>query len=111
MTSTSSVNHKNSYFEHPFLIAIRTYETLHRVKNEIKANTSSVPTTLGGRNHGYLGMILTPTEYRRIVSTFHFTQPSNPGVLFPNPAGTAAKIASTEYTHFLTKTLFRDPTA
>ena len=64
MTSTSSVNYKDSYFEHPVLTAIYgepTYETLHHLKNEHKANASSLPTTLGGGNHGYLIMILTPT--------------------------------------------------
>ena len=76
MTSTFSVNYKDSYFEHPFLTAIRTeptYETLHHLKNEVKANASSVPTTLGGGNHGYLGMILTPAEYCYIAPTDLFT--------------------------------------
>ena len=63
MAPTSSVNYKESYFKHPVLTAIRgepTYETEHHLKNERKENASSVPTTLGGGNHGYLGMILTP---------------------------------------------------
>ena len=70
MTSTSSVNHKDSYFEHLVLTKIRgepTYETLHHLKNELKGNASSVPTTLGGGNHGYLGMILMSAEYHRIA--------------------------------------------
>ena len=97
MMSTSSINYKDSYFEHPVLTAIRgepTYETLHHLKKELKANARSVQTTLGGGNHGYLGMILTPAEYLRIASTDPFTRPPNPGVLFPNPNGTAAQIAS-----------------
>ena len=76
MTSTSSVNYKDSYFENPVLTAIRgepTYETLHHLKNELKANASSVSTTLGGGNHGYLGMILTLAEYRRAAPTYLFT--------------------------------------
>ena len=62
MTWTSSVNYKDSYFKHPVLTTIRrepTYETLYYLKNKLKANASSVPTTLGGGNHGYLGMVLT----------------------------------------------------
>ena len=108
-TSTSSVNNKYSYFEHPVLTKIRgepTYETLHLLKNELKANASSVPTTLGGGNHGYLGMILTPAEYHHIPPSDPFTRPPNPGVLVPNPAGTAAQIASAEDTHPLTKKLY-----
>ena len=45
MTSTSSVNYKESYFEHPVLTDIRggpTYETLNHLKNELKVNASSV---------------------------------------------------------------------
>ena len=71
-----------------------TYETLHHDKNELKANASSVPTTLVGGNHEYLGMVLTPAEYHFISSNDPFTRPPNPGVLIPNPNGTAAQIAS-----------------
>ena len=67
---------------------------------------SSVPTTLGGGNHGYLGIILTSAEYHRIVPANPLTRPPNPGVLVPNPSGTAAQISSAEDTHCLTtKTL------
>ena len=93
MTLTSSVNYKDSYFKHPVLTVIRgepTYETLHHIKNELKANASSVPTTLGGGNHGYLDMILTPADYLRIAPTDPFTRPPNAGVLVPNLSGTAA---------------------
>ena len=64
MILTSSVNYKDSYLERPVLTKIcgeATYDTLHHLKDELKANTSSVPTTLGGGNHGYIDMILTPT--------------------------------------------------
>ena len=109
MKSTSYVNYKDYYLEHPVLTKIRgepTYETLHHLKNELKANVSSVPTTLGGRNHVYLGMILTPTEYHRIVPADPLTQPPNLGILVSNPAGTAAQIVSTEDTHRTTKKIF-----
>ena len=69
MTSTSSVNYKDSYFEHPVLTMIRgepTYETLHHLKNKLKANASLVPTTLIGCNNGYLVIVLTPVDYFRI---------------------------------------------
>ena len=62
MTSTSFVNYKDSYFEHPFLTTIcrePTFETLHHLKNKLKAKASSVSTTLGGGKNGYLGMVLT----------------------------------------------------
>ena len=103
------MNYKDSYFEHPVLPAIRgetTYETLHHLKNEQKANASSVPTILGGDNHIYLVMILTPEEYLRITPTDPFTRPPNPGILVSNPVGTAAQIESAENNHRLTKKVF-----
>ena len=109
MTSTYSVNYQDSYFKHPFLTKIRgepTYETLHHLKNELKSNASSVPTTLGSSNHGYLGMILTTAEYLRISPTETFTQPPNLGFLVSNPVGTAAQIASAEKNHCLTKKIY-----
>ena len=102
MASTSSVNYKDSYFGHPVLTVIRgepKYETLHHLKNELKVKASSVPTTLGGGNHVYLGMILIPAEYCRIASTDPFTRPPNTGVLIPNPASTVAQFASAENTY------------
>ena len=109
MTSTSSAKYKYFYFEHPVLTTIRwepTYETLHHLKNKLKSNTISVPTNLGGGNHGYLGMVLTPAEYRRILSNDPFTRPPNPGVLIQNMNGTAAQIASAENNHRLTKNIY-----
>ena len=111
MTLTSSVNYKDSYFEHRVIIKIRgelTNETLHHFKNELKSNASSVSTILVGGNHGYLGVILTPVEYHRIAPADLFIRPPNLGVLVPNPAGTAAQIASSEYSHRLTKILYLD---
>ena len=111
MTLTYSVNYKDSYLEHQVLTTIRgepTYETPHHLKNELKANASSVPTTLGGRNHGYLVKVLVPAEYRRISPNFPFTRPPNPGVLVPNPNGTTDQIASAENIHRLTKKLYLD---
>ena len=106
MTSTSSVNYKDSYFNHLVLTKIcgePTYETFHHLKNDLKTNASSVPTTLVGGNHGYLGMILTSTEYRRITLTDPFTWPPNLGILVPNPSGRAAQTASAENTHLFNK--------
>ena len=99
MASTASVNYKDSYFEHPVLTKIHrepTYETLHHLKNKLKANASLVPTILGGGNNGYLGMVLIPTDYRRTAPNDPFTRPPNPGVLVPNLNGTAAQIVRTQ---------------
>ena len=108
MMLTSSVNYKDSYFKHLVLIAIRgepTYDTLHHLKNELKANASSVPPTLGGGNNGYLGMIPTTAEYRRIDPNDTFTRPPK-GFLVQNLVGTAAQNPSAEKNHWLTKKFY-----
>ena len=99
MTSTSSVNYRDSYFEHPVLTTIRgepTYKTVNHLKNELKANESSVLNTFGGVNRVYLGKVFTLAEYQRISSNNPFARTPNPGVLVPNRNGTAAQIVSAE---------------
>ena len=109
MTLSSSVKYKYSYFEHLVLTRIRgepTYETLRHLKNELKANARSVPTTFEGGNHGYLGILLTPGEYHCIMTSNPFTWEPKPGVLIPNPSGTVTQIAIAEDTHCLTKQIY-----
>ena len=109
MTLTSSVNYIDSYFEHSVLTTIcrePTYETPHHLNNELIANASSVPTTLGGGNHGYLVMVLTQADYHRISPNDPFTRRPNPGVLVPNPNGTVAQIVGAENIHILTKYIY-----
>ena len=62
------------------------FESLQQMKNEIKANAQSVPSTLGGGNHGMLGLVLTPVEYA-LVSAVPFVTEPHPGPLV-FPAGT-----------------------
>ena len=62
------------------------FESLQRLKNEIKANAQSVPSTLGGGNHSMLGLVLTPVEYA-LVSAVPFVPEPHPGPLV-FPAGT-----------------------
>ena len=55
-----------------------TYQTLKELKDQLKANAASIPTTLGGGNHGYLGLILSPAAYATISPTA-FVEPAYPG--------------------------------
>ena len=66
-----------------------TYATLKTLKDQLKANAASVPTTLGGGNHGYLGLILSPATYATISPTA-FIKPAYPGQHPAIPAGTNA---------------------
>ena len=70
------------------------YESLETLNDKLKANVASIPTTLGGGNHGYLGLILLPAAYATITAT-QFVEPIYPGQ-HPNvPAGTSTANTST----------------
>ena len=90
---------KDTYFQHKVLTTIHgkpTYETLHVLTTELKANASSVPSTLGGGSHGHLGLILSDIRYETLQTPPHLTPwvtPGNPGPYDP-PEGTAAIITA-----------------
>ena len=71
------------------IVGIPTYATLKTLKDQLKANSASVPTTLGGGNHGYLGLIHLPATYATISPTA-FVEPAYPGQHPAIPAGTNA---------------------
>ena len=94
MTSTS-IDYATTYFEYPTLTKIAgepTFESLRTLHDEIKSNAMSVASTLGGGQHGHLGLVLSTAEYTRISMT-PFIRPNHPGTL--NIAlGTAAHEAA-----------------
>ena len=85
---------KTQYFQHKTLTRVHgqpTYATLRTIFDELKANASSVPTTLGGGLHGHLGLLLTPATYATL-DPVPFVAPANPGPFVPPAHGTAAQI-------------------
>ena len=93
MASSSSgggIDYRSIYFAFPNLDPINgepDADILIKLKNQLKANASSVPSNLGGGNHGHLGLVLTPQTYA-MVSNLPFVQPAHPGLLVI-PPGTA----------------------
>jgi hypothetical protein len=91
---------KDTYFQHKVLTRTHdkpTYEWLQTVLTELKANASSVPSTLGGGNNGHLGLLLSPARYTALPNTLPFVSPNNPGPFVPPEAGTGPQIeASTD---------------
>ena len=76
------------------------FESLTTLKNQLKANAQSVPSTLGGGNHGMLGMVLSDLEYA-LVSNVAFVMEPYPGNLHI-PAGTTAiqaKVLESAHNH------------
>ena len=61
-------------------------ETLKRNEKLLIENASSIQSTLGGGNHGYLGLILKPAKYQTVTGQ-QFNPHPNPGALPVIPAG------------------------
>ena len=95
-TSVPSVEDITNAFPTPIttITGEPNYESLKTLKDQLKTNAASIPTALGGGNHGYLGLILSPAAYATIAAT-QFVEPIYPGQ-HPNvPAGTSAANTST----------------
>ena len=89
MTATN-IDYSNTTFVFPTLTKIQgrpTYATLKTIKDELKANATSVTTDLGGGANGHLGLVLTPTEYGN-VSAIPYVRPAHPGTLVIPPGST-----------------------
>jgi hypothetical protein len=99
MSSSSNINIKNiisSFPKSPTKIDGKpTYQTLKDLKDTLIENAASIDSARSGRNHGLLGLAVTPTKYIANVDPTHpFVRPVNPG-LGPNipAAATQHRIA------------------
>ena len=100
MSTRATTNVRENYFEHKDLSRIvgePVFDNLHQMLLEVKANLSSVPSTLGGGAHGYAGAILSVPTYATLAPTTPFITPVHPGTLTV-PAG------ATQYAIALLKT-------
>ena len=89
-------------FPHPHIPAqpgMPTYEIIAASHRKLKANAASVTSTLGGGNHGLLGLTILPATYQTVTGHV-FVAPVNPGSL-PNiaPAATQAQIGEAVRQH------------
>ena len=77
------VDYTKTHFEYPELTKVHdcpTYDSLRKIKNELKTNAARVSSDLGGGWHGHLGLVLTPAEYALILA-IPYTRPVHPGPL------------------------------
>ena len=89
MLSSRVPNVSKTYFQHKVLTKISgppTYETLLVLSNKVRANTASVPSTLGGGLYGHLGLTMSDDRYATLANSLPWITPGNPGV-FTLPAG------------------------
>lgn len=68
-----------------------TSHDLTNLEKEIISILANIPTTLGGGNHGHVGVIMDPTEYNTMTGGTAFVNPVNPGIY---PAGLAVNAAA-----------------
>ena len=97
MATTLSLESIKELFPHPVIprqIGAPTYETINDVHTKLKANASSVPTTLGGGAHGHLGLMLGPATYLAITG-HDYVIPANPGAQPVVPPGTTRHATDT----------------
>jgi hypothetical protein len=57
-----------------------TGHDLANLKKEIILILANIPTTLGGGNHGHVGVIMDPTDYSTMTEGTAFVNPVNPGI-------------------------------
>ena len=62
--------------------------SLHNLYKEVKANAAAVHSTLGGGQHGHLGLVVPATTYAHLSNT-PWIDPIHPGADLIIPAGTA----------------------
>jgi hypothetical protein len=60
---------------------------LTTLEKELITTLASIPSTLGGGNHGHAGVIAKPAKFSLMNSGITFVNPANPGVY---PAGLQA---------------------
>ena len=95
-------DYKNQYFQHPELTRIQgepTTSSLITLQNEVKTNAMTVHATLGGGNHGHLGLVLSPAEYAQIPNTAPYVRPAHPGAFNIAINATQFQIIQTRETH------------
>ena len=86
-------------FPHPVLTPLPVgkkpdYFYLRQLRIEVYANATSVPSALGGGNHGHLGEVINPAAYTMLSLGFNYVAPVNPGnhPVYP-PGADAAQMA------------------
>lgn len=86
--SHSIPNYRDTVFEYVDLTVIRRepiYGNLKLLINQLKANARSVRKSLGGGQHGHLGLILSTQQYVILAPATPFLIPPHPGPLILLP--------------------------
>ena len=91
MMTTANINLNEIYFEYKVLPVITgepTFNALHEILKQVKANTVWVPSTLSGGANGYLGMLVSAQAYAMVVPGTPFVPPLMSAALYIGPNNT-----------------------
>jgi hypothetical protein len=100
IASVPSVN--NTCFQHKVLTKIHgppSCKSLQNVSTELKANASSVPSTLIGGQNGHLGLLLSDARCINVPQAIPWVPPGDPGPFVPPVNGTGPQIEAQLATH------------
>ena len=84
MMSSTPTHYRDLYFEHTHLTQISgepSFSSLHRILLDLKANTVSAPSTLGGGSQDFIGIILSNPAYTTLKPMTPFVTPVQSGPL------------------------------
>ncbi len=76
----SLTTYRETLFEFPDLRVIHgepTYESLCHLTTQLKANALPIHTTLGGGQHGYMGLVVSPAQYTILLPELYI-HPEHP---------------------------------
>ena len=96
MSTTENINLNKLYFEYKVLTKVigePTFDKLHNIFLQLKANMVAVLCTLGGGEKGYLGMLVSDVQYNTVAPGAPFVPLPMPDTLVIDPAYTQYQIA------------------
>ena len=95
MTPTTQ-DYRKTHFPNPELDRIHgqpTIDQIVKIYKQLKQNASSVQTTLGGGQHGFLPLVITRQQWNQIPNVVEFARPQHPG---PFQAPQSTRTTNTE---------------
>ena len=103
-------NYRATHFPYKDLTPIRgepNADSLLNLTNELKANSRSVLSNLGGGDHGHLGLVMSAADYATISNT-PFVKPDHPGPLIIPPNTTNHRTNTLRAQHAEELRVFRE---
>ena len=72
------------------------YGNINTMMQLLYGNAASLPKTLGGGQHGHIGIIMTPQLYTTLANT-PYKSPPNPGITPTHATGATAAIRQNDF--------------